>query len=210
MAIMQQAGSDRVRITMTVTLPEDCPLEGHTGEITSTLRHVDESECECQFIIRSREGAEETHRREAPCSDVGPCIWTVIKKHGAVPILDRIRGDRLTLTTYINEREEACDLFEDLTAVFSEVEVDRLATTSTDLPLDEFAPVDVTSLTEKQREAMNLAVRRGYYANPREVDLDTLADELGISHQALSHRLREAEGSIFEQLFAEENCLTCS
>lgn len=45
-------------------------------------------------------------------------------------------------------------------------------------------------LTTKQSETLELACRRGYFAIPREVDLEAIADELGISHQALSERLR--------------------
>ena len=47
-------------------------------------------------------------------------------------------------------------------------------------------------LTEKQRQMLNHAVERGYYEVPRSTDLDELADDLGISHQAASERLRRA------------------
>lgn len=45
-------------------------------------------------------------------------------------------------------------------------------------------------LTESQYEALTAAVERGYFAVPREVELGDLADDLGISHQALSERIR--------------------
>lgn len=44
-------------------------------------------------------------------------------------------------------------------------------------------------LTEPQYEALVLAARRGYFRVPREVTLDEMADELGLSHQALSERI---------------------
>ena len=47
-------------------------------------------------------------------------------------------------------------------------------------------------LTPAQREALVLALRRGYYATPREVTLSELAADLDISKQALSQRLRRA------------------
>jgi predicted DNA binding protein len=47
-------------------------------------------------------------------------------------------------------------------------------------------------LTPEQREALVLALRRGYFDTPRLVDLETLADELDISKQALSQRIRKA------------------
>ncbi|KAB1185385.1 MULTISPECIES: helix-turn-helix domain-containing protein [Haloferax] len=45
-------------------------------------------------------------------------------------------------------------------------------------------------LTHEQREALVLALTRGYFATPSEVSLDDLAAELEISRQALSHRIR--------------------
>ena len=45
-------------------------------------------------------------------------------------------------------------------------------------------------LTETQREALVLAYERGFYDSPREVTLDELAKELGITGQSLGSRLR--------------------
>ncbi|ELY86238.1 helix-turn-helix domain-containing protein [Natrialba taiwanensis] len=48
-------------------------------------------------------------------------------------------------------------------------------------------------LTDRQREALNLAISRGYYESPRQVMADELAEELGISQPALSGLLRRGE-----------------
>ena len=48
-------------------------------------------------------------------------------------------------------------------------------------------------LTDKQREMLTLATRRGYFDVPRKVELADLAEEVGISHQAASERLRRAQ-----------------
>jgi predicted DNA binding protein len=47
-------------------------------------------------------------------------------------------------------------------------------------------------LTACQRETLRLAHERGYFAIPRDVTLADLADELGVSNQAVSERLRRA------------------
>lgn len=47
-------------------------------------------------------------------------------------------------------------------------------------------------LTEPQREALALAVRMGYYDIPRGCTTVALAEELGISDQAVTERLRRA------------------
>lgn len=53
-------------------------------------------------------------------------------------------------------------------------------------------------LTEKQRETVETAYRRGYFEVPRGVSLGELADELDVSHQALSERLRRAQSALLE------------
>ena len=50
-------------------------------------------------------------------------------------------------------------------------------------------------LSKPQREAFTLAVRRGYYDIPRGCTTAELADELGISDQAATERLRRAIGT---------------
>lgn len=52
------------------------------------------------------------------------------------------------------------------------------------------------NLTPNQREALVLALHRGYFATPREVDLEELADGLGITRQALSNRIRRANEKV--------------
>ena len=48
------------------------------------------------------------------------------------------------------------------------------------------------NLSEGQYEALTAGVERGYYDIPREINAQELADELDISHQALSERFRRA------------------
>lgn len=53
-------------------------------------------------------------------------------------------------------------------------------------------------LTDAQYTALVQAYEMGYFTVPREVDLQTVADELAISHQALSERLRRAHKTLIE------------
>ncbi|MDS0477562.1 helix-turn-helix domain-containing protein [Natrinema sp. 1APR25-10V2] len=47
-------------------------------------------------------------------------------------------------------------------------------------------------LTTRQYETLVAAIDHGYFEIPREVSMQELSEELGISHQALSERLRRA------------------
>jgi len=57
-------------------------------------------------------------------------------------------------------------------------------------------------LTDAQYESLIAALEYGYYEIPREMDMDKLSDELDISHQALSERLRRAHRTLVEELVA--------
>lgn len=59
-------------------------------------------------------------------------------------------------------------------------------------------------LTESQYETVLTAYDRGYYAVPREITLADLADDLDVSHQALSERLRRAHGTLVERALRPE------
>ena len=51
-------------------------------------------------------------------------------------------------------------------------------------------------LTQRQYETLTAAVEHGYFEIPREASMQELSDELNISHQALSERLRRAYQSL--------------
>ncbi len=58
---------------------------------------------------------------------------------------------------------------------------------------------DSYELTETQREALVLAYERGYFDTPRESSLEEIADELGITQQSLSSRLRRGHRRLISE-----------
>lgn len=60
-------------------------------------------------------------------------------------------------------------------------------------------------LTPSQREIVTLAWERGYFSVPRETTLSTLAEELGISQQAASERLRRGLLTLVSNSVCERN-----
>lgn len=55
-------------------------------------------------------------------------------------------------------------------------------------------------LSPERREALILALRRGYFETPSEISLDELAEELDISRQALSDRIRRGNQKILRRV----------
>lgn len=57
---------------------------------------------------------------------------------------------------------------------------------------------DRLGLSEKQAEALRAAHAGGYFEVPRETDLETVAEELGVSKQALSERIRRGLSEVLD------------
>jgi predicted DNA binding protein len=55
-------------------------------------------------------------------------------------------------------------------------------------------------LTGEQREALILALQRGYFDTPSQMSLSELADEFGISQQALSNRIRRGNKQVLQKI----------
>jgi predicted DNA binding protein len=52
--------------------------------------------------------------------------------------------------------------------------------------------LDQSELTPAQRAALELALEHGYFEIPRETGLESIAEELGVSEQSTSERIRRA------------------
>jgi hypothetical protein len=77
-----------------------------------------------------------------------------------------------------------------------------------DLRLDGIRDLDADDtyrpfgLSEQQYDALVTGLDEGFYHIPRQTDTCDLSDELGITHQALSERLRRAHGTLVENALA--------
>lgn len=83
------------------------------------------------------------------------------------------------------DRDALCDAYDRLEASGLSVDLRRV-TDVTSVTENE------TRLTPEQQEALEAALEHGYFEIPRGISMEELADELGISHQALSERFRRA------------------
>lgn len=60
-------------------------------------------------------------------------------------------------------------------------------------------------LSQCQHETLRTAFEMGYYEVPRDITLDDLAEELQVSHQALSERLRRGHRNLIETTLCESS-----
>lgn len=69
---------------------------------------------------------------------------------------------------------------------------------------DEVPPERRHGLSEQQHEALLTAAEQGYFSIPRETSLAGLADQLGVSSQAASERLRRGMENLVDATLVED------
>lgn len=92
---------------------------------------------------------------------------------------------------------------DDIGEVFDDEFCQRYEATVTRLYGANDAPTSRIDLTDKQRRALSTAFDLGYYSVPRDVDLRTVGERLGISRQAVSERLRRGHELLVSDYLGE-------
>lgn len=126
------------------------------------------------------------------------CFCHILQDVGCVPHVRGVEGRTILLTTYVSDRSVVREIIPKLRASVGDVSLDGLAIVD-GVDRTEQASVDLSVLTAKQREAVELAVFRGYFGDG--TPLDEIATELEISKSALSQRLRTAQAKLVRELF---------
>lgn len=112
-------------------------------------------------------------------------LFSLVVDEGGTMLTATAMNRRWTLRLRVPRREAVRRVHERLAERGIRLEIIRLQSFSTDT-------ADDVGLTSEQFEAIAAAIDYGYFKIPREMSLEELAAELGISHQALSERLRRA------------------
>jgi predicted DNA binding protein len=135
--------------------------------------------------------------------DVAACPLIVMKSFGILPSVVDTTQDGFIVDGYTNDEKSIWEMVSELREVTSEVKVQKVGSPSTSSCHDEYQGVNLDELTEKQREAVELAYENGYFDRPKNKTLEQISEELNISSQALSRRLGRVEKEIFTQLLRD-------
>lgn len=160
-----------------------------------------EKECcdECHAELTFSE-TEPSRREYVTTSVEADCICPVFDDHDCIPDIRDIRAHSIIVVVTVPSRSALQALIQDLSATAASLSVDWLVMGEDDEMTTE---IDVSSITPKQREALNVALEAGYYESPRESDLSTLAERLDISESAISQRLNAAETKLVKSFLDE-------
>lgn len=129
------------------------------------------------------------------------CVCETINRFECVFDVQGVRDGALLISIIVRDRAVLNDIVDALRESGATVRLQRIGRREDDD--GGTIELDVTSITSKQREAVELAVELGYYDQPRRADLTDLADRLGISKSAVSQRLNAAELTLVRELVAE-------
>ena len=180
-----------------------CPLTNVQSEITRVMVEKENGTCRCDLVLNVQVGDEVGTMVAQVSSGIEECAGMVFDEYGCVPEVTGVTESTVTVRTFLDEDVDLQSLIDDLSAVCESVTLKRV-TTNFDKSVGRIVrDVDLTDVTAKQREAIEAAIKQGYYRRPREVSLSELATEFGISEQALAQRLSRAEQKVMEQLVSD-------
>lgn len=189
-----------LELGLAVRPAQDCPVRNLSPDVKEVRHHAHEDGLQCEIVCADPESKEEETFHGF--NDDQDCPATIFMEYDSVPDVKRVEDDSLLIVTHPPSRGAVQDLLEDLQSVSDTVEIKWLSDTETDTGSAKRA-ADLDALTEKQLDAIELAVESGYYAQPRETTITDLAATCDISQSAMSQRLHTAERKLLESIFQQ-------
>ena len=154
-----------------------------------------EAGCECRATVDSDEGVQMVGN---PIEE--GCVCPVFRNHDCVASIETVDYGELVVALSLASRQVLTTIVEELRERGANVEL-RSISGENRSTVNRQLTLDVRSITDKQREAVEVAIESGYYDTPRKADLGELADRLGVSRSAVSQRLTAAEATLIEALY---------
>lgn len=186
----------RVRLEITPYDELSCPIMDSEEAVTDVRINAVGETCNTDLVV----GETQRHVERATDTVDEDCLCYLFQKHDCVPRIESVDGGSMIVTTYVDDRAVIRELIAALRPVSETVRLIQL-TVADPGEGSETVLFDLSILTPKQREALELAVINGYFDSGTDGDLGEIAAELEISKSALSQRLRVAQAKLVGDLF---------
>ncbi|AOW80526.1 bacterio-opsin activator HTH domain-containing protein [Halodesulfurarchaeum formicicum] len=195
-----------VKVVFEIVPKGSCFMDQLEGQVSDVELHFPNGECHADVTVSEDDGVdpcrvEVINYSGEVCQN---CPGTIFADYGLVPRFLERNDDEFVVQTHLPTNHDLSDVVADLRAVSERVTVVRIVDMRNEDVSGISAEIDLSQLTAKQHEALESAVKGGYYGLSQEVSLEVLAGEIGISTSALSQRLARAERHVLTQLFEEE------
>jgi len=187
----------RLRVDLDIDPSDDwdCPIVSEVSDASDVAVNAVGHECTVDVQPTDSDGPV---RARGEVSD--DCLCQIFQGFGCVPHVRRVEDGTMLVTAYVDDRDTVRDVVGTLREVLDHVRLVRLAVVEGPEATEQVT-FDLSALTPKQREGLELAVARGYFDDDRDVGLGELAAELDISKSALSQRLRGAQAKLVTDVF---------
>ncbi|MEF8801973.1 MAG: helix-turn-helix domain-containing protein [Halapricum sp.] len=187
-----------MRVVLEIERGGPCRIDRMNGEVIGIDVRLDEEACNVDAVVRdpSEECISTQYFENQLCEH---CPGKVFGDHGCLPRYRAINEGSFVVETYVADTQAVADLVSDIRSVCENVSLRSIVSTDRS-EFTEDCSVDLSALTEKQREAVYHAQEMGYYDPDSDVSQSEFAERIGISTSALSQRLQRAEGNILRQL----------
>ena len=123
------------------------------------------------------------------------CIVPLLGEYGGELVEGKRSGDQWFIHLRFPDRTSLQDFIDDYRSR------PRISICVKKLGRKSVSDGDADGLTQAQYEALRVAYERGYFEIPRSTSLTLLSEELGVSDNAVSERLRRAQSTLCERLF---------
>ncbi|AOW79818.1 transcriptional regulator [Halodesulfurarchaeum formicicum] len=177
---------------------KECTIELVTDDLDEYCQTIDNNDGVCTASACEDHNSSKLVRISAPRPD--SCICTAFQEQDFTPQIQGYTKETVIITTTFSSRERFKSLVTDLKGLAEQVCVVRLQKVNLEEAEPQRHRVDTSTLTETQREFLQLALAKGYFESPREISQAELADELDISPSMVSRRVRAIEQRLFSQL----------
>ncbi|MEF8779061.1 MAG: helix-turn-helix domain-containing protein [Haloferacaceae archaeon] len=190
-----------LRACLSVSLPEDhpCPLNETCPCVTDVEQTTVAGECHLITKAAPEEAEGEAVLHVTSDVDDAACFCSAFTQHDSVAVIrDRKEGE-VTIETYPPDRVALMELVGELSEL-ADVEVRQLSLLENgSSEVCNRESVNLSQLTELERETVRWAIEHGYYEDPRRIGLDELAEEFDVSKSSISQRLQSAERKLVSQ-----------
>lgn len=192
-----------LRVVLEIERGGPCVMDAIDGDIVDLDVRLDSDHCNLDLAIRDGEESVCTkHTSNEVCDH---CPGKVFSEYGCLPRYLEVDDGKFVMETYVSDTETVAEVVEHVREICARVSVRSIVSTEGS-EFREPCSIDMSELTVKQREAVNVAQKLGYYEPDASVPMDQIADELGISLSATSQRLRRAESNVVRQLSCDCSC----
>lgn len=207
-SIKKENGStDRLelRAELTWDIPKDtsCPLATQLDENPKdvTIHHYNDT-CFMEVELLDSSNGTDPHRLKLQ-ETVGNCACPTFWKNGCHPRFQIVEDMSANAEVFLPNRQTLRELIADLRQTDRNPRIRNLTFTGDENDVAEIRSMNVRTLTEREMESIEFAVREGYYDRDRKISLQDIADEFDVNKSTCSERLDSAESKIVKQLFVE-------